>query len=163
MVRAQVGKPVNDPATLRFAIGVFDAWANLDAAVRELSSVGISQRAFNVLALRRVLAPALPRQGSSATSLRDLPFPANPEVTAATTGPLADCLAARLAAKAETLASALGHWLIPRHAAQLQGAVTAGKILLFVQLFDDEEERRTYRSLLARSSNSVGVHDLVGA
>lgn len=57
---------------------------------------------------------------------------------------------------------ALTHWLIQRHAAQLQEAVEAGRIILWVQLFDNESERRAYRSLLARSSNSVGVHDLVG-
>jgi hypothetical protein len=45
----------------------------------------------------------------------------------------------------------------------LQQAVEEGKLLLWVQLFDNEDERRAYRSLLATSSNSVGVHDLVGA
>jgi len=32
-----------------------------------------------------------------------------------------------------------------------------------VQLFDNDGERRACQSLLARSSNSVGVHDIVGA
>lgn len=147
---------------MRFAVGVFDVWANLDAAMRELAGVGIGQRAFNLLALHRVLAPALWRHANR-MSPRNLPFPANRELAAVTIGPLADCLAAQLAARADSLASALGHWLIARHATQLQDAVMAGKILLFVQLFDNEEERQVYRCLLARSSNSVGVHDLVGA
>ena len=101
--------------------------------------------------------------GGSPTSLRDLPFPTNRELIAATVGPLADRLAARLEAKADTLASALGHWLIRRHAVQLQDAVAAGKIVLLVQIFDNDDERRACQSLLARSSNSVGVHDIVGA
>jgi hypothetical protein len=29
-------------------------------------------------------------------------------------------------------------------------------------LFDAEDERRAYQALLARSANSVGVHDLNG-
>jgi hypothetical protein len=91
-----------------------------------------------------------------------LPFPTNRELIAATVGPLADRLAARLDANADTLASALGRWLIPRHAVQLQDAVAAGKIVLLVQLFDNDGERRACRSLLARSSNSVGVHDILG-
>jgi hypothetical protein len=56
---------------------------------------------------------------------------------------------------------ALNHPLIPRHAAHLQAAVEHGRILLWVQLFDNDDERRAYQSLLARSCNSVGVHDLI--
>ncbi|NJO32745.1 MAG: hypothetical protein HC869_05980 [Rhodospirillales bacterium] len=76
---------------------------------------------------------------------------------------MADRLAGRLEVGATTLDTALSRWLIARHAAHLQKAVEDGKILLWVQLFDNDDERRVYRSLLATSSNSVGVHDLVGA
>ena len=153
---------MNERATLRFAVGVFDAWPEVDATVRELTGAGMNEDAFSVLGLRRILAPSVWR-GESPTSLRDLPFPTNRELIAATIGPLADRLTARLEAKADTLASALGRWLIPRHAVELQDAVAAGKIVLLVQLFDNDGERRACRSLLARSSNSVGVHDIVGA
>ena len=153
---------MNERATLRFAVGVLDAWPEVDATVRELTGGGMHESAFSVLGLHRILAPSESR-GGGPTSLRDLPFPTNRELIAATIGPLADRLAARLEAKADTLASALGHWLIPRHAVQLQDAVAAGKILLLVQLFDNDGERRACQSLLARSSNSVGVHDIVGA
>ena len=153
---------MNERTTLRFAVGVFDAWPELDATVRELTGGGMQESAFSVLGLHRILAPAASR-GGCPTSLQDLPFPTNRELIAATIGPLADRLAARLEAKADTLASALGYWLIPRHAVQLQDAVAAGKIVLLVQLFDNDGERRACQSLLARSSNSVGVHDIVGA
>jgi hypothetical protein len=152
---------VNEGATLRFAVGVFDAWPEVDATVRELTGGGMNESAFSVLGLHRILAPAT-SPGGGPTPLRHLPFPTNQELIAATVGPLADRLAARLAAKADTLASALGRWLIPRHAVQLQDAVAAGKIVLLVQLFDNDGERRACQSLLARSSNSVGVHDIVG-
>jgi len=153
---------VNERATLRFAVGVFDAWPEVDATVRELIGTGMDENVFSVLGLRRILTVAASR-GDSSTSLQDLPFPTNRELIAATVGPLADRLFARLEAKADTLASALGHWLIHRHAVQLQDAVSAGKIVLLVQLFDNDGERRACQSLLARSSNSVGVHDIVGA
>jgi len=94
--------------------------------------------------------------------LRELPFQKSAELIGCTFGPVADRLAWRLALGAPTLQSALAHWLIPRHAAHLQGAVENGRIILWVQLFDNDDERRAYHSLLARSSNSVGVHDLIG-
>ena len=49
----------------------------------------------------------------------------------------------------------------PRHAEQIQDAVEQGKIVLWVRLLDSEDEPLAYRSLLAGSSYSVGVHDLV--
>ena len=57
---------------------------------------------------------------------------------------------------------ALARWLIERHAAQLVQAIQGGKINVWVQLFDNDDERRAYQSLFARSSDSVSVHDLVG-
>jgi len=158
----QVDKLVSERPTLRFAVGIFDAWADVQASVRELTAEGMAQSASSVLGLHRILAPIVAR-ASGGMSLLDLPFPGNKDLIAGTVGPVADRLAARLAAKADTLASALGHWLIPRHAAQLQEAVAAGKIILWMQLFDNDDERHAYRSLLARSSNSVGVHDIFGA
>ena len=57
--------------------------------------------------------------------------------------------------------AALGRWLIARHAPTCNKLSWKEKILLWVQLFDNDDERRAYQSLLATSSNSVGVHDLV--
>jgi hypothetical protein len=158
----QVETLVTEPTTLRFAVGIFDAWSEVLASVQELTDAGLAESAFSVLALQRVLAPVAV-YADRGMSFSALPFPGSGEVIAGSSGPVVDRLAAMLDAKAETLSSALGHWLIPRHAAQLEGAVAAGKIILWVQLFDNEEERRACRSLLAKSSNSVGVHDLVGA
>jgi hypothetical protein len=152
---------VSDPATLRFAVGVFDAWADVQTSIGELTAGGMAESAFSVLGLHRAVAPIV-AHAIDRMSLLDLPFPGNRELVAGTTGPIADRLAAKLAGKADTLAAALGYWLIPRHAAQLEQAVAAGKFILWVQLFDNDDERRAYRSLLARSSNSVGVHDIVG-
>jgi hypothetical protein len=153
---------VNERPTLRFAVGIFDDWPGVHVSVQELTAVGTPESAFNLLGLHRVLAPVAER-ASGPMPLRDLRFAGNPESVAGTTGPVADRLATRLAAGGGTLSAGLGHWLIPRHAAQLEQAVAAGKIVLWVQLFDNDDERRACRILLERSSNAVGVHDIVSS
>jgi hypothetical protein len=158
----QVDKLVSERLTLRFAVGIFDTWTDVQATVRDLTVDGMAENSFNCLGLHRVLAPLAARPDNR-MSLRDLPFSGDPELTSVTDGPLATCLAERSRMGAETLTAALGQWLIPRHAAQLQEAVSAGQVILWAQLFDNDDERRAYRSFLARSSNSVGVHDIVRA
>jgi len=158
----QVDKLVSERLTLRFAVGIFDTWTDVQATVRDLTVGGMAENSFNCLGLHRVLAPLAARPDNR-MSLRDLPFSGDPELTSVTDGPLATCLAERSRMGAETLTAALGQWLIPRHAAQVQEAVSAGQVILWAQLFDNDDERRAYRSLLARSSNSVGVHDIVRA
>jgi hypothetical protein len=157
-----VDKFVSEQPALRFAVGIFDTWADVQTTVRDLTAGGMAENNFNCLGLHRVLGPLAARPDNR-MSLRYLPFSRDVELTSVTDGPLAECLAERLRMGAGTLTAALGHWLIPRHAAQLQEAVSAGKVILWAQLFDNDDERRAYRSLLARSSNSVGVHDIIRA
>jgi hypothetical protein len=92
--------------------------------------------------------------------LEVLPFLDSAELIACTSGPLADCLRARLHSGAHTLKDALAHWLISRHADYFEGAVKRGKILLWIRVAGPDEERLAYQTLLASSSNSVGFHDL---
>ena len=151
------------PTQLRFAVATFDTWDDLRNALQHLSLEGLRSDVTSCLGLQHVFTGAAPIAAlPAAAAIQELPFPENLHRICCTAGQLAQCLAERLRAGAPTLKVALTHWLIPRHAAQLQEAVEAGRIILWVQLFDNESERRAYRSLLARSSNSVGVHDLVG-
>lgn len=148
---------------LRFAVAPFDTWDDLRDALQHLSLEGIRSDVTSCLGLQRVLTDTaaiavLP----PAAVIQELPFPENLHRICCTAGQPAQCLVERLRAGAPTLKAALTHWLISRHAGQLQEAVEAGRIILWVQLFDNEGERRAYRSLLAGSSNSVSVHDLVG-
>jgi hypothetical protein len=160
---ARVDSSVTEPQPLRFAVGAFHSWEGVDAALRDLSSGGMPASRFSCLGLRRVLSRATPAMGASKPlPLRELPFPGNAEPIGCTAGPLAERLALRLEAGAPTLQAALGRWLIARHAAHLEERVENGKITLWVQLFDNDDERRAYQSLLTRSSSSVGVHDLIG-
>ena len=149
--------PVTGRPTLRFAVAAFDTWSDAQKALEVLNSGGKGLSDVSYLALERVLAMA--SNGKPTVHL----FGATDASIACSAGPIAECLSARLASGAKTLKAALAGWLIARHAAHMQQVVEDGKILLWVQLFDNDDERRAYQSLLATSSNSVGVHDLVGA
>jgi hypothetical protein len=150
---------VTDLPTLRFAIAAFDTWAEVQKALQVLNSAGKALNDVSYLAQQRVLGDALASDGRQIVHLSG----GTGSGIGCSAGPVADRLARRFASGATTMKAALGRWLIPRHAALLQQAVEEGKILLWVQLFDNDDERRAYQSLLATSSNSVGVHDLVGA
>jgi hypothetical protein len=141
---------------------MFDDWPQLRAALRDARVRGLVLESFNCLALQRLFAgKTILAPSQKAVPVRVLPFRARAETIACTSGPLADRLMDRIPSGATSLKDALGHWLIPRHATQLEDAVHAGKILLWITLADADDERRAYQTLLAHSSGVVGVHDLV--
>jgi hypothetical protein len=152
---------IDRPSTLRFAVATFDTGNELRDALQSLRQEGIRDDAFNCLCLEEMMADAALLAVSPAAARRTLKFRDQLRPISCTAGPLADRLSARLRAEAPTLKAALGEWLIPRHAEQIQGDVDRGRIVLWVQLLNSEDEPRAYRSLLARSLTSVGVHDLV--
>jgi hypothetical protein len=142
---------------LRFAVGAFDTWPDAQKATQDLRSGQRPLNQISYLGLRHVLA------GGQVQPLCDLPFPGNAAQIACSAGPIAKRLSARLSGAAQSLQAALVTWLIPRHAAQLQRWVEQGKIVVWVELSDHDDERRAYRALHAAGSDWVGVHDLVGA
>jgi hypothetical protein len=150
-------QPVTGRPTLRFAVAAFDTWSDAQKALDVLNAGGKARNDVSYLALERVLA--MMSDPMPMVHLLD----ATDGAIACSAGPIAERLSARIASGAKTLTAALSGWLIARHAAHMQQVVEAGKILLWVQLFDNDDERHAYQSLLATSSNSVGVHDLVGA
>jgi hypothetical protein len=149
---------VTDLPMLRFAIAAFDTWADVQKALQALNAGGKALNDVSYLAQHRVLADAMTSNSRQTVHL----FGGTDGGIGCSAGPVAERLAGRFASGATTIKAALGRWLIPRHAAHLQQALEEGKILLWVQLFDNDDERRAYQSLLATSSHSVGVHDLVG-
>jgi hypothetical protein len=148
---------VTDQPGARFAVAAYGTWPALQKAVQELGSAAKPLTEISCLALRSVLVDG-PEQ-----PFHDLAFSANAQAFACTPGPIAERLAARLAAGVPSLQAALGTWLIPRHAAQLKNMAEKGKIVMWVRLHDSEDEQCAYRALLATGCNSVGVHDLVGS
>jgi hypothetical protein len=154
--------PLTQPPMLRFAVGTFDTWAQLGEALRDLCTRGLALDSFNCLAFERLFAGrTILAPDKKPIAVEVLPFPESSESMACTSGPLTDCLMQRVGSGAQSLKDALGHWLIPRHAAHFHDAVEAGKILFWIRVVDALEEHRAYQCLLACSSNSVGVHDLM--
>jgi hypothetical protein len=153
---------LTDQPNLRFVVGTFDSWPQVRDALRDLRVRGLVLDSFNCLALadqftgKTVLAPDQKR-----VAVQRLPFAEGSETIACTSGPLSDRLRERIGSGAQSLKDALGQWLIPRHAAHFQETILAGKILLWVRVADADDERRASQTMLAHSSNSVGVHDLV--
>ena len=154
--------PLTTTSKQRYAVGLFDDWSQLQATLRDVQARGLVLESFNCLALERLFASkTILAPSQEAVTVGVLPFSEKAEAIAVTSGPLADGLMERLRSGATSLKDALGLWLIPRHAAQFDNAVRAGKILLWIRLADADDERRAYQSLLAHSSDLVGVHDFV--
>ncbi len=143
--------------TSRFAVTALANWQDVETSLRELDCGDSAMSSYHCLGFHRVLAAS-----NGNLQLQRLPFPNSGELISCTAGPLAQRLQSRLELGASSLQAALSHWLIPRHAAHLQGNIECGRIVLWVQVFDNEDERRAYSSLLPRSCDSVGVHDLIG-
>jgi hypothetical protein len=134
---------VQRPKPLRIAVGKFDDWRQLQDALRDASNRGFLLDSLNCLALERVFAgKAATALNTKVDGIHPILFPDGSGQIACTEGPLADCLRERLQFGARTLKEALAHWLIPRHAADLEDTVFAGKILLWISLVDAEDERQ---------------------
>jgi hypothetical protein len=147
---------------LRFAVGAFESWEQLRQALDGTRLDGLVRDSLNCLGSERLLAgKTMLARSQKAMPIQPLPFPEDFELVACTCGPLADRLLERLHAGNRTLQEALARWLIPRHASHFADAVRAGKILLWIRVINADEERHAYQTLLATSSNSVGVHDLI--
>ena len=156
------GDALTEQPNLRFAVGSFDSQLQLRRGLDDLGRRGLDPDSFHYLALSRVFGDdRLLTHPRTPASLAEVTFPENREPFGCTTGILYDCLLDRLGSDARSLKDALSHWLVPRHAAHFQEIVDKGKIQLWIRLTSAEDERNAYQSLLANSSNSVGVHDLV--
>jgi hypothetical protein len=156
------GNVLVDWPNLRFAVGSFDTWPQLRNALDDLRLRGVVLDSFNCLALRRVFAgKTIIGPSQQPVLIETLAFPDSRELLGCTSGPLADCLADRLRSGAATLKDALALSLVPRHAAAFQDGVESGKILKWIRVANADEERQACLCLLATSSGSIGVHDLV--
>ena len=156
------GDALTEQPNLRLAVGSFDSQLQLRRGLDDLCRRGLSPDSFHSLALSRVFGgERLLTHSRTPVSVAELIFPDNRQPFGCTTGILYDCLLDRLGSDARSLKDALSQWLVPRHAAHFQEIVNKGKIQLWIRLTSAEDERNACQSLLANSSNSVGVHDLV--
>src|SRR5689334_12244997 len=150
-------KPLLPGLAPRFAVTALASWQDVETSLRDLACGDHAMTYCHCLGLQRVLAA---RNG--AFQLQRLEFPNSGELISCTAGRLARRLQSRLELGASSLQAALSHWLIPRHAAHLQANIECGRIVLWVQVFDHDDERRACHRLLPISCDTVGVHDLIG-
>jgi hypothetical protein len=142
----------------RFAVGTFSTWDGACEALRDLQVAGVDANTLSFLGLHRTMAGAT--KHSIELQLCELPLTTAGEPVCCTAGPLADRLAERVNDGAPSLQDALDLWLVSRHAARIQEAVEGGCLMLWVQLFDAQDERRACTILLTHCSSVVEVHDL---
>jgi hypothetical protein len=142
----------------RFAVGTFNTWDGVCEALRDLRVAGVDLNTLSFLGLHRAMAGA--GEHSLELQLRVLTLTKAGEPVCCTGGPLADRLAERVNDGAPSLQDALDLWLVSRHAARIQEAVEGGCLMLWIQLFDAQDERRACTILLTHCSSVVEVHDL---
>jgi hypothetical protein len=153
---------LSEPSTLRFVVGTIDGLDELRSALRDLRARGVVLDSFNCLALQRLfVGKTVVDPDQRLVDVKLLSFAEATEAMVCTSGPLTDCLIQRIRSGSRTLADALGFWLIARHAAHIEDAVAAGKIVFWVLVSDADDERRAFQALLAHSSSAVGVHNFV--
>src|SRR5262245_49656704 len=113
----------------RFAVGAFSTWSQVRQGLGDAHRRGLVMDRPNLLALERVFAGnGVVSPSRAPLAVLPLPFPGDAALVACTPGPVADRLIGRLHSGARSLREALGHWLIPRHAADFEQTVQAGKI-----------------------------------
>ena len=120
------GTALTEYPDLRFAVGTFDSWTQLRnvlarcSASRRWPSTASTALPLNISLRGKNDRRAVPM---SASSVQSLAFPGNRQRNLLhfwSTGRLA--LRSRLRSGAPSLRDALGHWLVPRHAAHFQKA-----------------------------------------
>jgi hypothetical protein len=152
------------PPKLRFAVGIFDSWERLRGGVRDLGTRDLRIDDVNCLGLLRVFAPQHTVGAASWNQLlriREFAFPANSGPIACTSGPLAERLGHAAQVGAASPGGGFRHLVSAPHADYFQERVEAGNIQLWVRIANADDERHACQSLLALSSGTVGVHDLV--
>jgi hypothetical protein len=149
---------LSNATRLRFVVGVLDTWSQLCSTRQHAAALSLGADNFNLLGLEPMLSSK--NFDGEPLILEPLPYKGGDGRIVCTQGPLAACLLQAHRAGAQTIKEALSQWIIPRHAEHFAAALNDNRILLWLRVLNDEDERAAYRCLLAQSSNSVGVHDI---
>jgi hypothetical protein len=150
-----------ESAPARFAVGDFQTWDAAGETLRGLSALGVKMDAISMLGLRRLFLLEAGSQHMPARQLRELAFGQSPDVVCCTPGILAERLDGGLAKGAATVGNAFSRWLPPQAAQRIQQSINDGLLLVWVQVFDANDERRACTGLLTFCLNGVEVHDLL--
>lgn len=157
----------NDGQRTRHAVGVFHRAATLRSSLSDLMTAGTECDALCLAAQQALMGSLEPPDGgvgeifaglSSDTIFVERDGRSVPVRIAS--GARCGKLVAILDGGGTAGRPWLGQSLIPRHARTLEDHLVAGRYLLWVRLFDAEDEKRVCTILLKHSEFPVQVHDL---
>lgn len=173
--------------TVREAVGVFDDWSSLEAAVDSLREAGFPKDAISLLADQATVEsklghvydrveeledePAAPRTAFTSTkaigaredmvvsSLTVLPTVIAASIVVASAGAVAAAIAGTAVVGA-TLGTVLARWIDKRHADRLEEQLQKGGILLWVRTPDEAAERKAIKILTEHANHDVHIHEI---
>jgi|SRR5215471_9553963 len=137
----------------QFVVAVFDDWDTLHSVLLEMQSDSAVQPV--ALLHARMDVPAKVSASSLLKQMTELRFERSRQHIACTVGQLAEALSARLAGGARTLADALGDWLGPQQARQLESHLERGHLVLCVELRTSDDFAVTCGRLVQASPHMV--------
>ena len=131
----------------QFAVAAFDSWAAVYQALGALKSQGVETAGATVLATQAPRPGTMPA-GTNDEECRSLPEGHNVELCRlafetplqCTRGPLAAALQRRRDEGAATLADAFAPWLSPCLADDLERQIASGRILLWFEITEPEQQ-----------------------
>ena len=164
-----VAKLDRRPRFARHAVGVLEAGEELTRTLDALEGLGQGARLVSLTAagsqLNRFLGDRTARGRSSAAETSTESAAAQATEVGETgfmmTGPLSSPVSRLAGAPASAIEDLLAAWLPKRNADFLAGQLRAGRVLLWVQVNDAEQERQACGVLLDYSHQRVQVHDLL--
>lgn len=152
---------MNEPAKARFAVGDFKSWDAVAETLGGLRSLGVKTDAISFLGSRQHFVDGAAARLGAAPEVRELTYRRGPNVVCCTPGVLAERLAGGPGKDAGSLGDALSRWLMPEAARRIQRSIDDGVLLMWVQIFDADDERRACTGLLTYCLSGVEVHDFV--
>ena len=172
---------------VREAVGVFDDWSSLEAAVDALRAAGFAKEDISLLADQATVEgklghvyqrveelednPIAPRTAFTSSksigtredmvvsSLTVLPTVIAASIVVASAGAVAAAIAGTAVVGA-TLGTVLARWIDKRHADRLEEQLEKGGILLWVRTPDEMSERKAITIMTEHANHDVHIHEI---
>ena len=152
----------------RHAVGVFQEITSLQLSLQRLIQSGVRRKALCLAAQRNSIEDLGHYGGVGGPGddllglMRDIIEFASgngrSQIRLSRSG-LADCMGGWPPHGGSLSGQWLERWLIPRHARMLENHLAAGRYLLWVRIYNAEDEKRVCTILLTHSQFSIHVHD----
>lgn len=165
---------VAEPVLVRQAVCVFDDWDQLKQAGEALAKITQGSLETTVVACRSALGGAssfhpprhepggeLPSEDSA--NFIEIGAVRSSDPVLSSAGTLTDLLSDAGAQPGVSMSSLFETWIPRRQSAFLEEQLGAGRVLLWVQIRDPDQEARICRTLLTNSPYRVQVYDMKSA